>query len=229
MANIRKVQYTVFGVLTLYMLTGIGALVLANIWLGSEAGPREAVISRDIEKAGAIIGGIVAATGLVGFVGAIAPLKRKDCLMAFIVLLIAVILAELGLGGVIWFKTLRMRSTFQDQWTNLWVDSIKVAFQDMNSQTGYGQCCGYLFQTEVVSSGACATANPTSIVFPGCEEKISAFADGYLRKLFTSLFGFTIVNVFVFVPVVILIQTRNDEERYIRISKKEGRTYIDSI
>lgn len=81
--------------------------------------------------AGAIIGGIVAGTGIIGFVGAIAPIKRKDCLVAFIVLLIAVILAELGLGGVIWFKTLRMRSTFQDQWTNLWADSLKVAFQDM--------------------------------------------------------------------------------------------------
>jgi hypothetical protein len=81
--------------------------------------------------AGAILGGIVAATGIVGFVGAIAPIKRKDCLIAFIVLLIAVILAELGLGGVIWFKTLRMRSTFQDQWTHNWTPSIKIAFQDM--------------------------------------------------------------------------------------------------
>ncbi|KAF9287407.1 Tetraspanin/Peripherin [Linnemannia elongata] len=229
MANIRKVQYTLFAMLTFYMVTGIGALVLANIWLSSEAAPREAVISREIEKAGAIIGGIVAGTGIIGFVGAIAPIKRKDCLVAFIVLLIAVILAELGLGGVIWFKTLRMRSTFQDQWTNLWADSLKVAFQDMDSLSGYGQCCGYLFQTEVVSSGACAAANPATIAFPGCEEKISVFADGYLRKLFTSLFGFTIVNVFVFVTTVILIQTRNDEERYIRIGKKEGRTYIDSI
>ncbi|KAF9548264.1 phospholipid scramblase 1 [Mortierella hygrophila] len=229
MANIRKVQYTVFGMLALYMITGIGALVLANMWLSSAAAPREAVISREIEKAGAILGGIVAGTGLIGFVGAIAPIKRKDCLMAFIVLLIAVILAELGLGGVIWFKTLRMRSTFQDQWTNLWVDTLKIAFQDMDTLAGYGQCCGYALRTEVVSSGACAIANTASIGFPGCEEKISAFADGYLRKLFTSLFGFTIVNVFVFVTMVILIQTRNDEERYIRIGKKEGRTYIDSI
>ncbi|KAF8939223.1 phospholipid scramblase 1 [Haplosporangium gracile] len=226
MTNIRKVQYTLFGMLAFYMITGIGALILANMWLSSGVAPREAVISREIERAGAIIGGIVAATGVIGFVGAIAPIKRKDCLVAYIVLLIAVILAELGLGGVIWFKTLRMRSTFQDQWTHQWAPTLKIAFQDMDSLAGYGQCCGYLPQTEVVSSGACATSSPT---FPGCEEKISAFADGYLRKLFTSLFGFTIVNVFVFVTTVILIQTRNDEERYIRIGKKEGRTYIDSI
>ncbi|KAG0292686.1 phospholipid scramblase 1 [Linnemannia gamsii] len=229
MANLRKVQYTLYGFLAFYMITGIGALVLANMWLSSEPAPREAVISREIERAGAILGGIVAATGIIGFVGAIGPVTRKDCLLAFIVLLIAVILAELGLGGVIWFKTLRMRSTFQDQWSHNWTPSIKIAFQDMDTLSGYGQCCGYLFQTEMVSAGACETSIPTSIAFPGCEEKISAFADGYLRKLFTSLFGFTIVNVFVFITTVILIQTRNDEERYIRIGKKEGRTYIDSI
>lgn len=50
MANIRKVQYTFFGMLAFYMVTGIGALVLANMWLSSEAAPREAVISREIEK-----------------------------------------------------------------------------------------------------------------------------------------------------------------------------------
>jgi hypothetical protein len=50
MANLRKVQYTLFGFLAFYMITGIGALVLANIWLSSEPAPREAVISREIER-----------------------------------------------------------------------------------------------------------------------------------------------------------------------------------
>ncbi|KAK3842958.1 MAG: hypothetical protein J3R72DRAFT_420825 [Linnemannia gamsii] len=222
MANIRKVQYTLYGMLTFYMVTGIGALVLANMWLSSELAPREAVISREIEK-----GGIVAATGLVGFVGAIAPISRKDFLIAYIILLILVILAELGLGGVIWFKTLRMRSVFQEQWLHEWALSLKASFQDMTSLTGYGQCCGYATVADMVESEACKLSTPNDL--PVCAEKISAFADGYLRKLFTSLFGFTIVNVFVFVTTVILIQTRNDEERYIRIGKKEGRTYMDVI
>jgi len=78
----------------------------------------------------------------------------------------------------------------------------------------------------VVLSGAC-TASPST--FPGCEEKVSAFADSYLRKLYTSLFGFTVVNVVCFVSNVILIQARNDEERYIRIGRKEGRMYKNSI
>lgn len=67
--------------------------------------------------------------------------------MAFIVLLIAVILAELGLGGVIWFKTLRMRSTFQDQWTHLWADTLKIAFQDMvrTHDIDFSLCCFNLF------------------------------------------------------------------------------------
>jgi len=92
--------------------------------------------------------------------------------------------------------------------------------------TGYGQCCGYSDKATIVQSGACAAANNT---FPGCEEKVSAFADSYLRKLYTSLFGFTLVNVVCFVSTVILIQARNDEERYIRIGRKEGRAYHNSI
>lgn len=97
------------------------------------------------------------------------------------------------------------------------------------SLTGYGQCCGYSLgdQSSVVLSGACASSVPTK--FPGCEEKIAAFADSYLRKLYTSLFGFTVVNVVCFVSTVILIQARNDEERYIRIGRKEGRTYTNAI
>ncbi|KAF9181950.1 phospholipid scramblase 1 [Haplosporangium sp. Z 767] len=227
MASLRKLQYYFLSFVAVYMLTGIGALVLGNIWLqqSEDGAPREAVISRSIEKAGTIIGGYVAVTAIVGFIGGAAPVQRKRILVSFILLMISAMFAELALGGIIWFKTLRMRSLFQTQWLD-WADSLKIAFQDMTSLSGYGQCCGYLFRDHVVSSGACAT---TPIEFPGCEEKVSAFADGYLRKLYTSLFGFTVVNVFCFISGVILVQARNDEERYIRIGRKEGRTYINSI
>ncbi|KAF9112143.1 phospholipid scramblase 1 [Mortierella sp. AM989] len=228
MASLRKQQYYYFFMLVIYILTGAGALVLGNVWLNqSDSGgaPREAVISRSIEEVGTMLGGIVVGTAIVGIIGGIAPIRFKKFLLAFVILLISVMLAELGLGGVIWFKTLRMRSLYQHQWLD-WTDSLKIAFQDMTSLTGYGQCCGYLQNANVVPSGECASLTQS---FPGCEEKISAFADGYLRKLFTSLFGFTIVNVIVFVTTVILIQTRNDEERYIRISQKEGRTYTNVI
>ncbi|KAG0045976.1 phospholipid scramblase 1 [Gryganskiella cystojenkinii] len=226
MGSLRKTQYYFLGFLTLYMITGVGALVLGNIWLKQslEGAPREAVISRGIEQAGTVIGGIVAGTALFGYVGAVFPVRRKDFLMAFITLLIAVVIAELSLGGVIWFKTLRMRSLFGEEWL-VWSSGLKIAFQDMTTLTGYGQCCGYQQGMNIVVSGACAN----STTFPGCEEKVAAFADGYLRKLYTSLFGFTVVNVFCFVSGVILVQARNDEERYIRIGRKEGRTYIDAI
>ncbi|KAG0239744.1 phospholipid scramblase 1 [Mortierella sp. GBA43] len=222
MANLKKQQYWFLFFITVYTLTGIAALALGNVWLQQAEGgaPRDAVISREIE-----LGGIVAGTALVGYVGAISPLKRKRFLVCFLVLMIVVMFAELGLGGVIWFKTLRMRSLFQDKWL-IWPDSLKIAFQDMTSLTGYGQCCGYITGQNIVSSGLCAVS-PQSFV--GCEEKVSVFADGYLRKLFTSLFGFTVVNVFVFISGVMLVQTRNDEERYIRIGKKEGRMYSNVI
>ncbi|KAG0265477.1 phospholipid scramblase 1 [Actinomortierella ambigua] len=223
MTSLRRLQIYYYFFTTLYFLTGIGALVLGNVWLAqSKDGqtPREAVISPEIEITGTVIGGFVAITSLVGYVAGVKPIERKKILVVFCWLVLVAILAELALGGVVWFKTLRMRSLFDEKWRQEWPASLKVQFQEMLEQDGYGYCCGYSWNKgDVVSEGICAK-NP--LEFPGCEEKISAFADGYLRKLFTSLFGFTIVNVFCFITTVILIQARNDEERYIRIGRKEG-------
>ncbi|KAG0274356.1 phospholipid scramblase 1 [Linnemannia exigua] len=225
MTSLQKLQKYFFAFITVYMLTGVGALVMGSMWLrqSADGAPREAVISRAIEQRGA-----VAATALVGFVGGAAPVRFKVMLVAFVWLIVCAMLAELGLGGVIWFKTLRMRSLFHTQWVNEWSDSLKVAFQDMTQMTGYGQCCGYNDVGSIVASGACA-AKQAAATFPGCEEKVAVFADSYLRKLYTSLFGFTLVNVICFISTVILIQARNDEERYIRIGRKEGRMYHNSI
>ncbi|KAF9109235.1 phospholipid scramblase 1 [Mortierella sp. AM989] len=229
MASLKKLQRYFFVFVAIYMVTGIGALIMGTLWLqkSADGDPRDAVISREIEKAGTFIGGFVAATSLVGYIGGISPVRRKRFLIAFAWLIIAAMIAELALGGVIWFKTLRMRSLFAFQWPT-WPKSLKIAFQDMTSLTGYGQCCGYHDHDtkSVVISGACSTRTSP---FPGCEEKVSAFADSYLRKLYTSLFGFTLVNVVCFISTIILLQARNDEERYIRIGRKEGRTYKNSI
>ncbi|KAF9419976.1 phospholipid scramblase 1 [Podila epigama] len=228
MASLKKLQAYFYGFIGLYILTGLGAFILGNVWLqqSEEGAPREAVISRSIETAGTVIGGLVVVTGLVGIIGGTSPINRKVFLVTFVWLLIAIVCAELSLGGIIWFKTLRMRSLFHDQWLN-WPNTLKTAFQDMTSLTGYDLCCGYQKGKDIVLSGHCTPT--TTTMYEGCEDKISAFADGYLRKLYTSLFGFTVVNVFIFICTIILIQARNDEERYIRIGRKEGRTYVNSI
>jgi len=51
--SLKKLQAYFYGFVALYMLTGLGALILGNIWLqqSDEGGaPREAVISRSIEQ-----------------------------------------------------------------------------------------------------------------------------------------------------------------------------------
>ncbi|KAF8924014.1 phospholipid scramblase 1 [Dissophora ornata] len=210
LTELQKLQRYFYGFVILYMITGAAAFVMGFFWLQQTGAPRDTVISREIEKAGTYLGAVVVATSLVGILGGTSPVRRKFFLVSFVWLIVLVMLAELGLGGMIWFKTLRMRSTFALQWTTL---------------SGYGQCCGYYDMKTMVVSGLC-TATST---YTGCEEKVSVFADGYLRKLYTSLFGFTVVNLFVFVSTVIVIQARNDEERYIRIGRKEGRMYKNSI
>ncbi|KAK3828599.1 MAG: hypothetical protein J3Q66DRAFT_323059 [Benniella sp.] len=227
MSTLWKLQAYFFAFITVYMLSAIAAMVMGMVWLGQSAdgAPRDAVISREIEKTGTFIGALVAATAIVGYVGGAAPVRRKRFLLAFAWLIVAALFAELLLGGVIWFKTLRMRSLFASQWLT-WSDELKIAFQQMTTVKGYGQCCGYKYGEHVVRSGICEVQ---AAMFPGCEEKVSTFADLYLRKLYTSLFGFTIVNVVCFLSTVALIQARNDEERYIRIGRKEGMMYKNAI
>ncbi|KAG0235856.1 phospholipid scramblase 1 [Actinomortierella wolfii] len=223
MSSLRRLQIYYYVFTTLYLFTGLGALVLGNVWLAqSKDGqtPREAVISPEIEITGTIIGGFVALTALVGYVAGVKPIERKKILVTYCWLVLLAIIVELALGGVVWFKTLRMRSLFDEKWRHEWPDSLKLEFQEMTELDGYGICCGYFFNKgDVIREGHC---EKDPLIFPGCEEKVSAFADRYLRKLFTSLFGFTVVNVFCFITTVILIQARNDEERYIRIGRKEG-------
>lgn len=84
----------------------------------------------------------MATTALVGFVGGAAPVRFKMLLIAFVWLIVTAMLAELGLGGVIWFKTLRMRSLFHTQWVGEWSDSLKVAFQDMVRRESIVFCLG---------------------------------------------------------------------------------------
>ena len=52
MGSLRKSQYYFLGFLTLYLITGVGALVLGNIWLkqSMDGAPRDAVISITIEQ-----------------------------------------------------------------------------------------------------------------------------------------------------------------------------------
>ncbi|KAG0254677.1 hypothetical protein BG011_005570, partial [Mortierella polycephala] len=132
MATLRKLQLYFFVFITVYMVSGIGALVMGILWLqqSDDGAPREAVISREIEKAGTFIGALVAAISFVGYIGGISPVRRKSFLVAFAWLILAAMIAELALGGVIWFKTLRMRSLFATQWLT-WPNSLKTAFQDM--------------------------------------------------------------------------------------------------
>lgn len=72
-------------------------------------------------------------------------MRRKRFLIAFAWLVVFALIAELSLGGMIWFKTLRMRSLFRTQWIT-WSTELKVAFQDMVNETCC-PCC--LFKTGI--------------------------------------------------------------------------------
>jgi hypothetical protein len=130
MGSLRKSQYYFFGFLSLYMVTGIGALVLGNIWLKQsvDGAPREAVISRAIEEGKkADIHSFISPCSLLAFtfMGSSPPNSNTNgkagtrSIILFYVCLIMALLSGLDPDHILFgFAFLEMRvniTTFQKQ------------------------------------------------------------------------------------------------------------------
>jgi hypothetical protein len=56
----------------------------------------------------------------------------------------------------------------------------------------------------------------------GCIARFSDFANGYLDIIFTAAFGMVAVDTILVLCVAMVIQYRNEQERYRHIDEKNG-------
>ncbi|CAJ0629892.1 19655_t:CDS:2 [Entrophospora sp. SA101] len=200
---ISKPILTSFAVIeSLYFLKGLIIIILGALWFNTVGTSiRSLVITKNLLIAAFCVGGLIIISFFTASVGFFNPLKRKRFLYAHIFLIVLSIFALLAMGANVWFKTLDERKHFDDKWRN---------------------CCGYFNSTNLA---VVSTACPNKLVIKskvGCVDSITQKADKSARQLFTTLFGFMIIDLFAFFSTIVFIQARNVEERYIKIDEKHG-------
>jgi len=212
-----KIRYSFLFLDLFYLATGLILLIVGVLWwedLGNSL--RNVIVTPNLLAGSIFVGGLVTFSFLLSAVGLFDPLRRKNFLIAYCVIVVCVIISLLCLGGVVWFSTLSERAHFGGEWTNNWSDSMKGLFQDEL------KCCGWQnVTTGFIPSSFCPTIEE-SMNKPGCLDPLVVHADDLLRNLFTTMFGFITADVFAFFACVILIQARNVEERYRKIDEKNG-------
>jgi len=129
-----------------------------------------------------------------------------------------VVIASLGLlvlGLKIWTLTLDEKNNILDAWT-LTSPATLLAFEERFN------CCGFFNSTSpsfVVSPIAC----PNDIIAAtrtGCVIPLQPFADLFLDRLFTTLFGFVGIGTCAILAGAMLGTARMTEARYVRIAEK---------
>jgi len=123
-------------------------------------------------------------------------------------------LYTLTLGLLIWFSTLQTGKNLSHVWSGLSRDIQSLLQQRF-------QCCGYNdSQTPLfIADGVC----PDSFIASqkqGCVGPFSVFANTYLDVIFTAAFGIVGVDVLLLLCTTMVIQYRNELERYRHIDEK---------
>ncbi|GAA6018058.1 hypothetical protein JCM10207_006065 [Rhodosporidiobolus poonsookiae] len=210
---------------------GVLSLVVSSMDLGAATGLGIALLA-------------VLVLGVLGFVQGYRPgtLQRREArgLIAFAWALVGTsassrsrsgaeqadegkeVVTTLVVASVIWFFTLTEVEDFRRIWEKQ-DGSMQAFLQDKLA------CCGYfnasssgLFSQPL---GLCAPfaqpgANVTSV--QGCTTPIVAFADVFLNNVFTTIYGFTAIQLALFLTTLCLIISRRDDERFRLIWEKSA-------
>jgi len=214
---ISKQILATFAVIELFYLSkGVLILVFGALWFNTiEANLRSLVVTKNLLIAAFCVGGLMIISFLIASVGFFSPLKRKKFLYVHAFLIIISTFGLLALGANVWFKTLDERDQFNNKWS-YWSQNTRAFFQDKLN------CCGYNNSTDLVVPSKVCPKDTVLNDKVGCIDNITQTADRSSRQLFTSLFGFIIIDIFAFFSTIVFIQARNVEERYIKIDEKYG-------
>ncbi|KAF2281614.1 tetraspanin [Westerdykella ornata] len=122
----------------------------------------------------------------------------------------------LGLGLSVWVSTLQTRRQLGVMWGQQTPLIQSLLQQKFN-------CCGYHNSTSppFIQDTTC-TNSLVAAQKAGCIGDFSKFANGYLDLIFTAAFGMVGVDAILVLCVAMVIQYRNEQERYRHIDEKVG-------
>jgi len=123
--------------------------------------------------------------------------------------------ALLVVGLKIWYITLDEKNNLLAAWVNTSPNTIQAVEEKFN-------CCGFFNSTSppfVISPNACPTID-IAATRTGCVLSLQPFADLFLDRLFTTLFGFVGIGTCAILAGAMLVNARTTEARYVRIAEK---------
>jgi hypothetical protein len=124
-------------------------------------------------------------------------------------------LVLLVVGLKVWTLTLDEKDNILAAYTQTSPNTIEALEERFN-------CCGFFNSTSppfVVSPNACPDS-ATAATRNGCVIPLQPFADLYLDRLFTTLFGFVGIGTCAILANAMLLKARTTEARYVRIAEK---------
>ena len=123
--------------------------------------------------------------------------------------------ALLVVGLKIWYITLDEKNNLLAAWVNTSPNTIQAVEEKFN-------CCGFFNSTSppfVISPNACPTID-IAATRTGCVLSLQPYADLFLDRLFTTLFGFVGIGTCAILAGAMLVNARTTEARYVRIAEK---------
>ncbi|KAF2689500.1 hypothetical protein K458DRAFT_413778 [Lentithecium fluviatile CBS 122367] len=122
----------------------------------------------------------------------------------------------LGLGLAIWVETLQTRSNL----SNIWARETPL-IQSLLQQKF--NCCGYFNSTAppFVQDNLCINSL-VAAQKGGCIGQFSSFANKYLDLIFTAAFGIVGIDSVLVLCVAMVLNWRQEQERYRHIDEKNG-------
>lgn len=138
--------------------------------------------------------------------------QNKSLLQMQAWLIVGCALFTLGIGLKIWFSTLETRINLEPVWErqSTYVQSmLQFKFK----------CCGYTDGGAFIQDGTCSDA-ADAVRHGGCTGPFGAFANKFLDVVFTTFFGFVVVDALVLLSVLCVLKERREEIRYVLIDEK---------
>ncbi|GAA6030960.1 hypothetical protein JCM8097_008957 [Rhodosporidiobolus ruineniae] len=232
----RKLALTWLALAFLYTASAVVLIAVAQVWR-TQSTPGQlgkhtlrGLVAMEMHLTAATALGVallvVLLLGVLGFVQGWRPgsLQRKEAkgLIGFAWALAGTMMTTLVVASILWFYSLRERNNFRKVW--LARDGpTQVFLQDKL------QCCGYfnassagLFTQPVDFCAPFGQPGANATQVQGCVTPIVKFADFFLNNVFTTIYGFTSIQLALFLTTLCLIISRRDDERFRIAWEKHG-------
>ncbi|KAK4702723.1 hypothetical protein P7C70_g3497, partial [Phenoliferia sp. Uapishka_3] len=220
----------------LFVSSAIVIIIVATIWKGQDANSLivpdkhtlRAMSISELDLSASLLLAIViiltSVVGLVGFYLGHGPRNGNNQrgLLMFNYTLVFTMVVTVVVGSIIWFFTLTLRKDFEEIWL-VQKPVVQSFLQDSL------KCCGYWNATTsglfTQATGFCSSVTDPTTVTP-CVGPITGFADFLLENTFTSIYGFSAVQVALFLTTCCLIISRHEEARFRVIDMKTGGGFV---